>query len=61
MYKWILIKVGTSDYIGWSKSIKEPICNDSVNLKWVEWNKPLPDDIDSVQYKYGKGKLKKSK
>ena len=20
--------------------------------EWIEWNKPLPEDIDSVQYKY---------
>ena len=27
---------------------------------FVEWNKPLPEDIDSVQYKYENGALIRS-
>jgi hypothetical protein len=57
IYTFILTKTDGT-YLGWSKAKEIPPCGDTDNMSWVEWNKPLPDDIDTVQYKYENGELK---
>lgn len=49
IYTYILIKTDGT-YLGWSKAKTEKTAGDG--MKWVEWNKSLPEDIDSMQYKY---------
>ncbi len=55
--KWLLIRKDNNIIVNSHIIDKEPDCGEPKLLKWVEWNKPLPDDIDSKQYKYTKGKL----
>ncbi len=57
IYNWLLVKKDGS----WNGSfnanaIEKPHCGDS-NYEWIKWGKPLPGDIDTVDYKYSKGKL----
>lgn len=55
IYTYILIKTDGT-YLGWSKA---PTVKEAADgMQWIEWNKPLPGDIDSVQYKYENGELK---
>ncbi len=51
IYTFILTKTDGT-YLGWSKAKEEKEAGDG--MQWIEWNKPLPDDIDSegVVYKY---------
>ena len=51
IYTWILTKPDGT-YLGWSKAVDEPPCGDPENMQWIEWNKPLPKDIDSASYIY---------
>jgi len=55
IYTYILIKTDGT-YLGWSKAKTEKTAGDG--MQWIEWNKPLPEDIDTVQYKYENGELK---
>ena len=56
IYTYILIKKDGT-YLGWSKAKTEKPAGDG--MKWVEWDKPLPEDIDTTQYKYKNGELVK--
>ena len=56
IYTYFLIKTDGT-YRGWSKAINKPPCGDPDNYEWISWNKPLPEDIDTVQYKYENGEL----
>lgn len=55
IYTYILIKEDGT-YLGWSKSkeVKEA----GNGMQWIEWNKPLPNDIETKQYVYEDGELK---
>ena len=55
IYTFILVKTDGSKDMGWSKAPKKP--EDVTGLKWYEWNKELPDDIDTKDYKYANGEL----
>ena len=55
IYTYILIKTDGSKYMGWSKAPDKP--DDVTGLKWYEWNKKLPADIDTKDYIYENGKL----
>ena len=55
IYKHILIK-DDGTYLGWSKAKTEKPAGDG--MQWIERNKPLPEDIDTVPYKYENGELK---
>ncbi len=55
IYTFILTKTDGNKYMGWSKAPEKP--NDVTGLKWFEWNKELPDDIDTKDYKYVNKKL----
>ena len=55
IYTYILTKTDGT-YLGWSKAPSVTKAGDG--MQWQEWNKPLPEDIDSVQYKYENGELK---
>jgi hypothetical protein len=63
-YKSILIKESDNTYLGWEpyEDEKHPI---GAGMKKVEWNKSLPEDIDTAidengnsLYKYENGELK---
>ena len=56
IYTFILCKEDGS-YLGWSKAKDE--IESGEDMQWVKWDKTLPDDIDSIEYKYIKGKLKR--
>jgi len=56
IYTYILTQIDGT-YLGWSKAPTEPPNGDTVNMQWIEWNKPLPEDIDTVGYKYENGEL----
>ena len=58
-YTWILIKKEDGKYLGWSKAKDKPLCGEPDKLEWVEWRKELPENIDTGNYKYNKGKLSK--
>ena len=60
IYKSILILESDNSYLGFNPS-HNPDPNEpdiGAGMKEIEWNKPLPEDIDSVQYKYENGTLK---
>ena len=57
IYTYILIKTDGSKYMGWSKAPDKP--DDVTGLKWYSWDKELPEDIDTVDYKYDNDKLTK--
>ena len=57
IYTFILIKTDGSKYMGWSKAPKKP--KDVTGLKWYPWGKELPDDIDTMDYKYENSELTK--
>ena len=57
IYTYILIKTDGNKYMGWSKAPEKPA--DVTGLKWYKWGKELPEDIDTVDYKYNNGKLVK--
>ena len=50
IYTYILVKTDGSKYMGWSKAPEKP--DDVTGLKWYEWGKELPDDIDGGNYIY---------
>ena len=56
IYTFILIR-NDGTYIGWSKAPKEKEAG--TGMKWVEWGKELPEDIDNegVVYVLKKGEL----
>ena len=54
IYTYILIKTDGT-YLGWSKAPEVKKAGDG--MEWIEWNKPLPEDIDSKEYKLVKGEL----
>ena len=54
IYTYILIKTDNT-YLGWSKAPSVKPAGDG--MQWIEWNKPLPEDIDSKEYKLVKGEL----
>jgi len=56
IYRFILIKKVGNRYMTWVNA-KEPKCAEPEIYEWVGWNKPLPDDIDTIQYKYIDGEL----
>ena len=58
IYTYILIKTDGSKYMGWSKAPEKP--DDVTGLKWYEWGKELPDDIDSGKYTLSGGLLIKT-
>ncbi len=60
IYTFILTKTDGT-YLGWSKAETEKSAGDG--MEWIEWNKPLPDDIDAdgVVYMYKDGELTKAK
>lgn len=47
IYTFILTKTDGT-YLGWSKAKEVKKAGDG--MKWIEWNKPLPDDIDEKEY-----------
>lgn len=49
IYTFLLIKKDGT-YLGWSKAIDIPPNGDPDNLEWIEWNKPLPEDIEEREY-----------
>ena len=54
LYTYILIKTDGT-YLGWSKAPSvEPA---GAGMQWIEWNKPLPEDIDSSTYNLVGGTL----
>ncbi len=55
IYTHILIKKSDNKYLGWSKAKTEKPAG--TGMEWIEWNKPLPEDIDTEKYKYKNGKL----
>ena len=55
IYTYILIKTDGT-YLGWSKAETEKPAGDG--MQWIEWGKELPEDIDTVPYKYENGELK---
>ena len=59
IYTFILTKTDGT-YLGWSEAKKEKPAGEG--MQWIEWNKPLPPDIDAegVVYKYKDGKLTRS-
>lgn len=59
IYNWILIKK-TGEYLGWSKADKKPPCGEPDKLEWIEWDKELPEDIDTANYFYKDGELTRS-
>ncbi len=56
IYTYILIKKDGT-YLGCSKAPTEPPCGEPDKLEWIEWNKPLPEDIDTGEYKFKNGEL----
>ena len=56
IYTFLLIKKDGT-YLGWSKAAETPPCGDIKNMEWIEWNNPLPDDIDISDYMYENGEL----
>jgi len=56
VYTFILCKTDGS-YLGWSKAPE--VTEAGAGMQWIEWNKPLPDDIDEVTYKYENDELVK--
>ena len=56
IYTYLLIKKDGT-YLGWSRALDTPPCGDPDNLEWVEWNKPLPEDIDQRSYTFNNGEL----
>ena len=54
IYTYILIKTDGT-YLGWSKAKTEKQAGDG--MQWIEWNKPLPEDIDTSTYKLVGGAL----
>lgn len=48
-YTFLLVKKD-GKYVGWSRSKNTPKCGEPDKLEWVEWNKPLPEDIDGKEY-----------
>ena len=56
IYTYILIKTDGT-YLGWSKAKDEKPAG--AGMKWIEWGKELPEDIDTADYKYKNGELKK--
>ncbi len=58
IYNWLLVKKdGTWNGSYNAEAKLKPFCGDSKNYEWIKWNKPLPDDINSVSYKYVDGNL----
>ena len=57
-YNFILIKEEDNSYMGWSRSKEKP--DDVTGLKWYEWGKELPDDIDGGEYTLSGGLLIKT-
>jgi hypothetical protein len=65
IYTWILIKKSDNTYLNSHRQIEKPKYGNNghetdsdPDVEWIEWNKPLPDDIDTVPYKYEDGELK---
>lgn len=58
-WKWILINKSTKEYYSKHNSETIPRNGDPDKIEWIEWNKPLPEDIDTVGYKYENGELVK--
>ena len=56
IYTHILTKTDGT-YLGWSKALVEKPAGDG--MQWIEWNKPLPEDIDTESYTYVEGNLLK--
>jgi len=50
---WILIRKDNQKYVSWGNGTKPEVGEPDL-LEWIEWNKELPEDIDTVQYKYDK-------
>ena len=59
-YNFILIKKIDNKYMGWSKANNKPSSDALNNFEWIEWNKELPDDIDTTDYKYKNNELTRS-
>jgi len=57
-YVWILIVKSNGIVCNYSRALDRPKCHDEIKFEWIKWGKPLPDDIDSVVYKYENGELK---
>lgn len=57
VYNFILVKTETNRYVDWKNTKDKP--DDVADLKWYPWGKELPEDIDTVDYKYIDGKLVK--
>ncbi len=55
IYTHILTKTDGT-YLGWSKAKTEKPAG--TGMKWHEWNKPLPKDIETASYKYKDRELK---
>lgn len=60
IYKWILINKMSGKFYDKHNSEAIPRNGEPNKIEWIEWNKPLPKDIDRVQYKYENGELIKS-
>ena len=67
IYTYILIKTDGT-YLGWSKANGAKISEESSEtapsgikagdgMQWIEWNKPLPEDIDTSTYNLVGGTL----
>lgn len=59
IYKSLLIKESNNTYMGFepTKNLDPDLPDIGAGMYEIAWNKPLPEDIDSLQYKYENGEL----
>ena len=51
-WKWLLINKLTGQYYSKHNSEGIPRNGEPDKIEWIEWNKPLPEDIDLASYVY---------
>lgn len=49
-YKWILINKQTGEFYCPHNSETIPRNGQPDKIEWIDWNKPLPEDIDTKLY-----------
>ena len=59
IYTWILIKKSDGKYLNKHVVTDMPLCGQPDLLKWYEWGKELPADIDTKDYIYDNGEWNK--
>lgn len=51
-WRWILINKESGKYYDNHNSEATPRNGDPDKIEWIEWNKPLPEDVGFISYVY---------